>query len=150
MIAENKNGKLIIERTNNGLFILVEDKNGKSVIEMPVETFLNTVEKCIKSNEIYKLSASTYYTNNSKINVIEPIKIRGENYMNRYKIILKDGNENFIETKESLTNIMKDIKDTGFFISPNVVVREEYIAAIIKVKERELTEDEIKEKLRGK
>ena len=149
MIAENKNGKLIIERTNNGLFILVEDKNGKSVIEMPVETFLNTVEKCIKSNEIYKLIMSTYHTNNSKINVIEPIKIRSENYMNRYKIILKDGSENFIETKVSLTNIMKDIKDAGFFISPNVVVREEYLAAIIKVKERELTEDEIEDILRG-
>ena len=50
MIAENKNGKLIIERTNNGLFILIEDENGRSAIEIPIDMFLDTLKKCMESN----------------------------------------------------------------------------------------------------
>ena len=50
MIAENKNGKLIIERTNNGLFTLIEDKQGRSTIEISVDMFLDTLKKCMESN----------------------------------------------------------------------------------------------------
>ena len=72
--------------------------------------------------------------------------------MNRYKVILKTGKEIILETKRSLYEIQ------GFMNHPfmttyqtdGVVIVFKEVAAIIKFKERELTEDEIKEKLRGK
>ena len=70
--------------------------------------------------------------------------------MNRYQISLKGGHEVFIESPKNITEIVKEMKETGCFYTDKELIRAEYIAAIIKVKERELTEDEIKEKLRGK
>ena len=54
MIAENKNGKLIIERTNNGLFILIEDKQGRSSIEIPIRMFMDIAKELMEKEYGFK------------------------------------------------------------------------------------------------